>query len=82
MRQGWFTDNIYTRGIMLHHKFGYVRLGGKLPVHVQYGLEHVAQWGGTDPVTGPLPHGLKNFGRIFLAKSGGEDASLSDQRTG
>ena len=79
MRQGWFTDNIYTRGIMLHHKFGYVRLGGKLPVHVQYGLEHVAQWGGTDPVTGPLPHGLKNFGRIFLAKSGGEDASLSDQ---
>ncbi len=79
LRHGWFTDNIYTREILLHHKFAYIRLGGKLPVHVSYGIEHVAQWGGTDPVYGPLPGGLKNYARIFLAKSGGEDASLSDQ---
>lgn len=79
LRHGWFIDDIYTKVILLHHKYGYVRLGGKLPVHVEYGIDHVAQWGGTDPVTGPLPHGLKNFTRIFMAKSGGKDASLSDQ---
>ena len=79
LRHGWFTDNIYTKNILLHHKYGYLRLGGKLPVRIAYGIEHVAQWGGTDPVSGPNPGGWKNFSRIFLAKSGGEDATISDQ---
>ena len=79
LRHALFTDNIYTKGILLHHKFGYLRMGGMLPVHLEYGIEHAAQWGGTDPVHGPNPSGFKNFTRIFRAESGGKDATLSDQ---
>ena len=43
---GWFTDNIYIANQLLHHKYAYLKLGGKLPVHLQYGLDHVAEWGG------------------------------------
>ena len=70
---GWFTDNIYTKDLLLHHKFLYARIGGKLPVHIQYGLDHVAEWGGTvpDPIYGQLPSGLKNYLTIFLGRSGG-----------
>ena len=79
IRHGWNTDNIYTQGMLLHHKFGYARIGGRLPVHFEYGLQHAAQWGGTDPLNGPLPDGLKNFTRVFRAQSGDENASRSDQ---
>ncbi len=79
VRHGWFTDNIYTKGILLHHKFGYVRIGGNLPFHLEYGIEHAAQWGGTDPVYGASPVNMENLMRVFFAKSGGKDATVSDQ---
>ena len=47
---GWFTDNTYTVGELLHHKYAYIKLGGKLPVHIQYGLDHVVEWGGNRAV--------------------------------
>lgn len=73
LSHGWFTDNIYTTGLLLHHKFAYLKIGGKLPVHFQYGLDHVAQWGGNvpNPLYGRQPIGLKDFKSVFLAKSGG-----------
>ncbi|MFV0487564.1 MAG: capsule assembly Wzi family protein, partial [Vibrio fluvialis] len=76
---GVFTDNIMAEKILLHHKYGYVRLGGNLPIKVQYGLHHVAQWGGIIPELGAQPNGIKNFILIFRAKSGGSDALLPDQ---
>ena len=79
LSHGWFTDNIYTTGLLFHHKYLYGRLGGKLPVHIQYGLDHVAQWGGTTPGQGQQPLGLKNYLSIFLGHSGGSDASLGEQ---
>lgn len=75
----YFTDNISAKNMLLHHKFGYVRVGGELPVKIQYGLHHVAQWGGHIPNLGQQPTGFDNFLRIFLAKSGGEDALRTDQ---
>jgi len=70
---GWFTDNIYTKDLLLHHKFLYGRIGGKLPIHLQAGLDHVVQWGGTVPNSqyGQLPHGFKDYISVFLGQSGG-----------
>lgn len=76
---GYFTDNIAAKNMLLHHKFGYVRAGGRFPVNIQYGLHHVAQWGGFVPELGQQPVGLDNFLKIFLVKSGGDDALVTDQ---
>ena len=79
LRHGVFSDNISIRGALLHHKYLYARIGGKLPVHFQYGIDHAAQWGGTNPVYGAYPNGFKNYLRIFMAKSGSNDANESDR---
>ena len=83
LSHGWFTDNIYTQNQLLHHKYAYLRLGGKLPVHFQYGLDHVAQWGGNVPGTGvgfgQQPINLQAYKSIFFGGSGGADATVNDQ---
>lgn len=76
---GWYQDNIYTKNLLLHHKYIYARIGGKLPVHFQYGLDHVAQWGGIVPVYGQQPSGLRDFIDVFFARRGGTDATRNDQ---
>ena len=45
-------------------------MGGKLPVHFQYGLDHVAQWGGNVPGIGPQPAGFSDFISIFFGSKG------------
>lgn len=71
MSHGWFGDNEYNKNVWLHHKYFYLRLGGKLPVHISYGLHDFAQWGGTsyEPY-GKLPHDFNAFKKIFFARSG------------
>lgn len=77
---GWFTDQIYTKDLLFHHKYGYLRFGGKKsPVHLQYGVDHVAQWGGISPVYGRQPSGLSDFINVFFARSGSSGASIYDQ---
>lgn len=76
---GWFTDSTFMKDVLLHHKYFYFRLGGKLPVRFQYGIDHVSQWGGTSQRYGALPTGFKNFVNVFLARSGGNDALLGEQ---
>ena len=76
---GWFTDNIYTTNLFLHHKYLYAKIGGKLPVHLQYGVDHVAQWGGIVPRFGQQPASLSDFKSIFLGHAGGSDATMNDQ---
>jgi hypothetical protein len=74
MENGCFVDNGEVRNALLHRKWLHVRLGGNLPLSLDYGLHHVAQWGGTSThyATGDLT--FDNFMRIFLGKSG--DASV------
>jgi len=81
LAHGWFTDNTYVKNAWLLHNYVYARLGGKLPVHFEYGLDHVAQWGGysPNPELGQQPTSLNAFKKILLGKSGGSDAILSDQ---
>lgn len=77
---GWFTDQIYTKDLLLHHKYATVRFGGtKSPVHVQYSLDHAAQWGGIAPGFSAQPTGIKDFMNVFLARSGSSSSTLFEQ---
>lgn len=70
MFNGWFSDKTVTTNTLLHHKWLHGRIGGKLPLTVNYGLHHIAQWGGNSPVYGEAKVDLDNFVRIALAKNG------------
>jgi len=76
---GWFTDNIAVTNLLLHHKYIYFRVGGSLPFHFQYGVDHVAQWGGNVPGIGQQPTSLSDYLRIVMGSSGGSSALISDQ---
>jgi hypothetical protein len=78
MSHGWFDDNQFVKHAWLHHKFGYIQFGGKLPVHIHYGLNDYAQWGGKTSDGVQLPHSFKDFIKVFFAKSGGSDAPTPD----
>lgn len=79
LTHGWINDNAFGTGELLHHKYLYAKIGGKLPVHLQYGLDHVAQWGGNLPYFGQQPIGLRDYIDIFFGKAGGSDATTNDQ---
>ena len=76
---GWFTDDTYIKDALLHHKYFYFRLGGKLPVKVQYGMDHVAQWGGESVKYGTNPSDVNDFIGIFVASSGGSNSDVNEQ---
>ncbi len=76
---GWFNDNIGITGLLLHYKYGSIRLGGLLPINLNYGFHHVAQWGGVTTQFGAMPATWDNYKRIFLGKSGSSTATQSDQ---
>jgi hypothetical protein len=67
---GWFSDKIFAPGIMMHHKYLHLRLGGHLPVRIYAGLDHAAQWGGKLPDGTEQKFNLRNFSNIFLGRSG------------
>lgn len=67
---GWFLDDVYVKNILLHHKHAYFRIGGNRALRFQFGVDHVAQWGGNIPGYGQQPVGFKNFLNILLLQSG------------
>ncbi|MEX2641565.1 MAG: capsule assembly Wzi family protein [Balneolales bacterium] len=71
---GWFGDNRYTARPWLHEKSGYVKLGGQNIFNVYGGLMHYTVWGGEHPELGNLPGKFTDFKRVFLVKSGHENA--------
>ncbi len=73
LSHGWFGNEGYVKDVYLHHKYLYVKVGGRFPVNVSYGLEHYAQWGGVHPVLGELPSGWDAYKRIFMAREGNSD---------
>lgn len=79
LSHGWFNNTSGIKNLLLHHKYGYIRLGGSFPVNINYGIQHVAQWGGQSNQYGTMPVTWDNYFRIFLGKSGSSAASLSDQ---
>jgi hypothetical protein len=79
LSHGWINDHSGYKNLLMHHKYGYFRIGGRFPVHVSYGIQHVAQWGGKSDKYGSMPVTLGNYARIFLGKSGSSTANMSDQ---
>ncbi|MDD4969975.1 MAG: capsule assembly Wzi family protein [Paludibacter sp.] len=76
---GWFDNNNSMKDLLLHHKYAYVKVGGSFPVSINYGVQHVAQWGGVSTQYGSMPVTWNNYYRIFFGKSGGSTANMSDQ---
>ncbi len=74
----------FIQQTLWHHKNFFLRIKdtrNDFPFSLALGLQHAAQWGGTstDPEIGVQPHSFKDMIRVFLAQSGGSDATLSDQ---
>jgi hypothetical protein len=79
LSNGWFDNNTYIQNELLHHKYAYIKVGGKLPVHFQYGLDHTVLWGGNIKGQGQQPTGFSDFLAIFFARGGGKSASAGEQ---
>ena len=77
---GWFTDQVFTKDLLFHHKYGCARVGGNgSPIHIQYALDHVAQWGGNVPNIGEQPSGFNDLINVFFARGGSSSATLFEQ---
>ncbi len=72
-------DNRYVKGTMLHNKSISIKFALGRNVDLTGGFEHWAQWGGDSPLYGKQPVSIKDFIRVFLAKQGGEGATVSDR---
>lgn len=76
---GWLSDDASINRLLLHHKYGYIRLGGAWPVSFNYGVQHSVQWGGRSETYGTMPVTWDNYLRIFTGKSGTSTATIYDQ---
>lgn len=79
LSHGWFNKSGAIKNLLLHHKYGYFRFGGPCPVNINYGIQHVAQWGGQSDQYGTIPATWNNYFRIFLGRSGSSSANWSDK---
>ena len=70
----WVTD------VMIHNKSLAFKVALGKKVDLEAGLDHWAQWGGNSPVSGARPSSFDDYLRVILAKRGGVDATVSDQR--
>ncbi len=75
---GWFGEEPFVNKVWLHHKYGYIQFGGKLPVHIHYGFHHFAQWAGKTKSGTQLPNSLDDFVKVFFARGGGTGSPESD----
>jgi hypothetical protein len=79
LTHAWFSDNTYVPDIWMHHKYLHLRFGARLPVRIQVGLDHMAQWGGQLPDYPPQQFNYTTFKSIFFAKAGGDAHSVFEQ---
>ncbi len=81
LAHGWFEQNRFQSGAFLHQKYFYFRFKAfKNRLSIIGGLNHNAQWGGSNSQSEvSQPKGIKNYLRIFMGTSGGNDADLIDR---
>lgn len=72
-------DQRYVRHTLLHNQALYFKVNISPQISFTGGLDLWSQWGGTSPVYGKQPQSLKDYLRIMVAASGGDDATQSDQ---
>ena len=62
---GWFGDDRFTSGALLHEKSLYLRLlPPSSPVTAHAGLVHHAMWGGESPLRGPQEVSLRQWANV------------------
>lgn len=72
-------DNRFVDRAMVHNKEIAVKVALGKNIDLIGGFAHWAHWGGNSPIYGDCPASFNDYYRIFMGKSGGEDASVSDQ---
>lgn len=72
-------DNRYTDKTLLHNEALFVKITPVKQLSLTLGVEMWSQWSGTSPVYGKQPSSFKDYMRVVLGQSGGEDATISDQ---
>lgn len=77
LSHGWITGDRAVELPLLHEKWLYLQLQRERSFRARLGLIHHAQWGGEG--NGTLPVSWENYWRVFFARTGGSDASESDQ---
>jgi len=67
---GWLGEKeSYIKNAYLHEKSLFIKFGANKPVDISIGLQHFAQWGGTDPaINKKLPQDIKAFWDVVKAK--------------
>ncbi len=82
LAHGQFEQERFQSGAFLHQKYFYFKTDlFKNKLSLIGGLHHNAQWGGSNSQNeSSQPIGLKNYMRIAMGSSGGNDALLTDQR--
>ncbi|MDX1828800.1 MAG: capsule assembly Wzi family protein [Lutibacter sp.] len=73
------NDKRIVNHVHLHHKSLYFKSSLNSKLAVITGLDHYVQWGGTSPIYGKQPSGLKDYIKIITGSSGGTSASEGDQ---
>jgi len=72
------TDDRFVDKPRLHNKSLYLRISPCSKLDISVGLEHWVQWAGDSPLYGKQPDSFRDYVKIFCARGGGEDATLSD----
>jgi hypothetical protein len=80
---GWLGDKkTYIKNAYLHEKSLFIKFGANKPIDVTVGLQHFAEWGGTDPLTNKkLPQDIKTFWQVARVKfkPSGSDPSFINE---
>lgn len=71
-------DTRVIRDAWVHNLQAYIRLNAG-PLRFTAGLDHNAVWAGYSDIYGKMPSGLRNYLRMSVGDSGGEDATLNDR---
>ncbi|BDD08006.1 hypothetical protein FUAX_04380 [Fulvitalea axinellae] len=77
---GWLEEDRHVSRAMIHEKSFFVKLGEPLPVSMEFGLVHLAQWGGDSESKGELPSDFSAFKDVFLGRSNSNfDPNLANE---
>jgi hypothetical protein len=77
---GWLGSERYVSDVLYHEKVGHARFGGNFPLNLYGGLAHYALWGGNNhPQYGDLPSTFSDYGRVFAAVGGDDNAPPGDE---
>lgn len=72
-------DNRYVDKALLHNEALFVKITPIKRLSLTLGLEMWSQWGGTSEKYGRQPSSFNDYLRVMFGRSGGDDATQSDQ---